>query len=360
MRRYGILLAGIAIALLLGGTYVMVQRQSYAASDLVVQQRFPNHTSWVYTADFDEKEELVASGGEDGLRVWRLDNASEVYHRPGRVFITRFVKGGFLACADANEGVLLLDTQTWQVRKKFGKQGARIVAAVSEEGDRIAASFSVGEKNDTDPPMSLEIHVWQYADKEWRETVLRGHEDAVFALVWHPTLPHLISHGEDGTLRAWNVVTQRQIGISGNPLVLGPVNHVPEGHSALAFNPAGTRFLTGNFWCDYEKDEGSPFRKLKEKIRGVRSASFSRNGRWIAIGKPDGTLHLLDAQTLAERAVAKGSINGSALNEVRFSRSGQLIVTAGEGSLGIMFEAMKRGVKGDDTVVRVWRVNIPE
>ncbi|MBC7853461.1 MAG: WD40 repeat domain-containing protein [Pirellulaceae bacterium] len=360
MRRYGILLAGIAVALLLGGIYVMAQRQTNTASDLVVQQRFPNHTSWVYTADFDSKEELVASGGEDGLRVWRLDNASEVYHRPGRVFLARFVKGDLLVCADANEGVLLLDTQTWQVRKKLGQKGARIVAAVSEDGNRIAASFSVARQVDKVPPKSTEIHVWQLVKGEWHESVLRGHEDAVFALAWHPTLPHLISHGEDATLRAWNVETQRQIGISGNSLVLGPVNHVPNGQSACVFNSAGTRLVTGNYLCDYEAEKESPLRKSKEQIRGVRSASFSSNGRWMATGHPDGTLHLWDSKTLVERTVVKGSINGSALNEVRFSRNGKFIVTAGEGSLGIMFEAMKRGVKGDDTVVRVWRVNITE
>ncbi len=360
MRRYGVLLAGIAIALLLGGTYVMVQRQSYAASDLVVQQRFGDHEYAVYTADFDEREEIVASGGFGGLRVWRVDNAHEVYYRPGRIYLARFLKDGNLLCADANEGVLVLDRKTWKVQRKFGQKANRIVAAVSDDGDRIAASFSVARQVDKTPPMSTEIHVWQLVKGEWHESVLRGHEDAVFALAWHPTLPHLISHGEDGTLRAWNVVTQRQIGISGNPLVLGPVNHVPEGHSACVFNPAGTRLITGNYLCDYEAEKESPLRKSNEQIRGVRSASFSHDGRWIATGKADGTLHLWDAKTLAERAVAKGSINGSALNEVRFSRSGKLIVTAGEGRLGIMFEAMKRKVKADDTVVRVWRVNVPE
>ena len=95
------------------------------------------------------------------------------------------------------------------------------------------------------------------------------------------------------------------------------------------------------------------------KKLGGGNAVFSPDGRWIATGHPDGTLHLWDSKTLVEKAVVKGSINGSPLTEVRFSRSGKLIVTVG---MGIVpgFAAMNQKVKPDDTVVRVWRVNIPE
>ena len=78
MRRHGLAFAGIAVSLLLGGIYFMVQRQTYAATGLVLQQKSASHTSWVYTADFDGHEEHIASGGVDGLRVWRVDHAHEV------------------------------------------------------------------------------------------------------------------------------------------------------------------------------------------------------------------------------------------------------------------------------------------
>jgi len=92
---------------------------------------------------------------------------------------------------------------------------------------------------------------------------------------------------------------------------------------------------------------------------GGGNAVFSPDGRWIATGHPDGTIHLWDAKTLSEKAVAKGSINGSPLTEVRFSHSGKFIVTT---SMGIvpLFSAMEKKVKSNDTVVRVWQVNVPE
>jgi WD40 repeat protein len=94
-------------------------------------------------------------------------------------------------------------------------------------------------------------------------------------------------------------------------------------------------------------------------VAGGGNAVFSPDGRWIATGRPDGTLHLWDAKSLVEKAVVKGSINGSPLTEVRFSRSGKLIVTVG---MGIVpgFTALQKKVRADDTVVRVWRVNMPE
>jgi hypothetical protein len=171
MSRYRLPLAGIAVLALLASSYFMVQRETYAATGLVLQQKFEDHKYAVYTADFDENEELVASGGEDGLRIWRLDNGSQLYHRPGRIYLVRFVRNGPLVCADANEGVLLLDRKTWQVQKKFGHKAVRIVAAVSDSGDKIAASFSVARKDDKVPPMSTEIYVWQLVNGKWNRDV---------------------------------------------------------------------------------------------------------------------------------------------------------------------------------------------
>jgi WD40 repeat protein len=363
MRRYSLPLAGIVVAALLAGTYFMAQRETHAASGLVLQQKFPNHTSWVYTADFDEKEELVASGGEDGLRVWRMDSAREVYHRPGAIFLIRFLKDGSLLCADAYEGVLLLDPKTWKVQKCFGQKAVKIVAAVTESGDIIAASFSVAEVDHTKPPMShtkipmsFEIHVWQLVEMEWHESVLRGHQGPVNALAFHPHARQLISYGEDSTTRLWDLSSSKQIDQIGDSSPLTLDREVPQGRSDCSFSPSGDRLLVnGNIW-DYAKGDEKPIRKSTMKKLGGQCAMFSPDGRWIAEGHSDGTLHLCDAETLVEKAAAKGSINGSPLTEVRFSRSGKFIVTAGKGIVPL-FSAMEKKVKSDDTMVRVWRVN---
>ena len=72
MKRVGWPVAGIVVASLLTVVYFMAQPSLSAANGLILEQKFPNHTSWLYTADIDEKEELIASAGEDGIRVWRL------------------------------------------------------------------------------------------------------------------------------------------------------------------------------------------------------------------------------------------------------------------------------------------------
>lgn len=358
MSRSGFALVVIALAALIAVIYFVAQRQTHAVSGLVLQQKFANHTSWVYTADFDENEELIASGGVDGLRVWRVDNAREVFHRPGAIFLSRFLKDGSLLCADAYEGILLLDRNTWKVRKKFGQPGVTIVAAVSDTGDKIAASFSRADSDDTDPPMSFEIHVWQLVDKEWRESILRGHKGPVNALAFHPHSPQLISFGEDLTTRVWNLSSAKQIDQIGDGSP-GITHHIPMWHSACAFSPSGDRLLVNGSTWDYAKDDEKPIGKSTAKKLGGQNAMFSPNGRWIATGYSDGTLHLWDAKTLVEKAVVKGSINGSPLTEVRFSRNSKFIVTAGKGIVPL-FSAMEKKVKSNDTVVRVWRVNIPE
>jgi WD40 repeat protein len=360
MRRYGVLFAGLVVVVLLAGTCYVAQRISDAEQGLVLKKKFDDHEHAVYTADFDEKEELVTSGGFGGFRVWRLNDAHEIYHRPGRIYLTRFLKDGNFLCADANEGIILLDRKTWQVRKRFGQPSASIVAAASYAGDKIAASFSHADNEDTDPPMCFEIHVWQLVENEWRESILRGHQGPVLSLDFHPDAPQLVSFGLDLTTRVWDLSNATQIDQAGE--TTPHKIHVSEEHSACAFSPSGDRLLVnGSIW-DYAKDDEKPIRKSTEQKlggRGARCAMFSPDGRWIAAGYKDGALHLWDSKTLVERAVVKGSINGSPLNEVRFSRSGKLIVTAG---MGIVpgFAAMGQKVKADDTVVRVWRVNIPD
>jgi WD40 repeat protein len=362
MRRYGLAFLGVAIALLLGCIYLLTQRISDAEEGLLLEQQFRDHEYAVYTADIDEKEDLVASGGADGLRVWRVDNAKEVFHRPGTIHRARFVKGDSLLCADSREGVLLLDCQTWRVRRKLAEKADRIIAEVSFEGDKIAATFSSSAKKVArESSLSTEIHVWQFENDEWQESTLRGHKGPVFGLEFLPGSPHLISRGEDGIMRVWDLASGKQIDKRGEDL--GSKGHrIPEAMTSCALN----RLLAVRFACDYAMGVETLLRSATKNVADdknrspARTAMFSPDTKWVATGHEDGTFRLWDEKTLVEKAVAKGSINGSSLNEVRFSRSGKLVVTAGDGTLGIMFEAMKRKVKADDTVVRVWRVNIPE
>jgi WD40 repeat protein len=184
----------------------------------------------------------------------------------------------------------------------------------------------------------------------------------VFSVSWHPTAPHLISRGEDTTLRVWDIVSGRQVDIRGNPLAL-PVHHVPELWAACGVSSDGNRLFAGKTVLDYRATNETPIQKdntidLGEKdLDPVRSAMFSPDERWIATGHKNGVLRLWDGKTFAEKAMVKGSVNGSELDEVRFSHSGKLIVTAGEGIVPA-FDAIQKKVKSDDTVVRVWRVNL--
>lgn len=366
MRQYGLAFAGLALLVVVAGAYFVAQRESRAATGLILQQKFQDHEHAVFTADFDEKEELVASAGFGGLRVWHLKDGHEIHQRPGRIYLVRFLKDGNFLCADAENGILLLDRKSWQVKQKLGKKAVKIVAAVSESGDKIAASFSVVEADPSIPPhlqkkvpLSFQIYVWQNVEGEWRESILRGHQGAVNALAFHPKAPLLASFGDDLTARVWNLGASKQVDQVGGGSPRTPDREVPEWRVSCSFDPPGNRLLVNGNVYEFAGDQPKPIRQKSAKIIGGQCATFSMDGRWIATGKRDGTLHLWDAKTLTEKAVAKGSINGSPLNEVRFSRGGKLIVTVGDGIVP-GFAALNQKVKPDDTVVRVWRVNVPK
>ncbi len=357
MRRYGLAFLGIAMALMLGCIYLMAQRISDAEQGLLLLQKFSGHEYAVYAADFDENEELIASGGVDGLRVWRVDNAKEVFHRPGDFYQARFVKGGDLLAAGHEEGILLLDCETWRVRRKLGPKRNNALAEVSLNGDRIAATFASADKNTRDSPFLTEIYVWHMVDGEWQELILHGHSGPIYWLVFLPSSPHLISHGEKGVIRVWNLSTGKQIDERGEKLAIDG-HQVPQAMTSSAL----TRLLGVKYAHDYALGHHTILHNATKvnddpKLSPAYTASYSPNSKWIATGHKDGTLHLWDAKTLTERAVVKGSINGSPLTEARFSRSGKLLVTAGDGWVA-GFTALQKKVKADDTVVRVWRVNV--
>lgn len=351
MRRSGFALVVIALAALFAVIYFITQRQTYAESGLVLQQKFQDHSDAVSTADFDEKEELVASGGDDGLRVWRLDNAKEVFHRPAIIYKARFVKGGSLLTAGHEDGIYLYDCETWKVRRKLGPQRISSFTEASPEGDWIAASFADKGQKAKDVP--TEIYVWHFRDGEWEESILRGHQGPVYFLAFLPGSPHLISGGEDWILRNWDLSSGKQIDKGDEALA-------SKGHRVIA-SCALSRLLAAKSAHEYALGCETSLPKKIDVNSNAKSkvATYSPNRKWIATGHHDGTLHLLDAKTQLEIAIEKGSINRSPLNEVRFSRSGKLIVTAGDGIVP-GFAAYSQKVKPDDTVVRVWRVNVPE
>jgi WD40 repeat protein/serine/threonine protein kinase len=133
------------------------------------------------------------------------------------------------------------------------------------------------------------INLWSAVTGRDR-AALRGHTDAVVALVFSTDGKALFSASRDGTVKQWDVATG----------TLGMTFH---GHQSpvlcLALSPDHRTLVTGSedgavkFWDTSSGKEGAGWQRKGR----VTSLAFAPDGRTLAEGSTDGTVHLSNPTT---------------------------------------------------------------
>jgi WD40 repeat protein len=370
--------------------------------------RLTGHRQTVFSVALSpDGRRLVSGGGDQTIRQWDLESGREIrrlgessdlifgvaYSPDGR----RVVVGGWDKC------VRVFDADTGRESTALRGHGQGVYSVVfSPDGGQIASSgwdgtIKLWEAAPAPDPPILHGHeqaVWSVAFSRDEKRMATGSWDKtakvwdavdgrllcrlpvgvpVLGIAFHPTASRLVTVGENGSARIWDVandsacVAMELVGHSNSVLC---VAYSPDGRRiatgsrdgtarmwdastgqqllelqahpdiwSVAFDPAGTRLATAGsdrkarIW---EVTSGGELLALTGHGAEVLCVAFSPDGRRLATGGGgfDGTVRLWDSRTGELLRVFKGHWDGyqAGVKAIAFSPDGQRLATAGGGT----------------------------
>ncbi len=232
---------------------------------------FEGHTKAVYAVSASADGRLALSGSEDTtVRVWDLARRD----RTAPLVLTRF---------QAAQDLLLAQAAHHRALEEASRALAR--------GDATAAARQVREaRSDTDYERSdralgLWADLYRHLPRTrlrggWKERVLQGHTQRVFAVRFSPDGRFVLTGSTDQTARLWEVATGRCLHtFAGHTGQVGSLGFSGDGRHAFSCSSDGTVKV-------WEVDSGRCLRTVRGEgiAAGSGVVSFSGDGRYALSG----------------------------------------------------------------------------
>jgi WD40 repeat protein len=283
----------------------------------------------------------VVSAGQDGtVRVWDTSTGQghTLYRARKRENAVRFSPDGTLILAVGSDGSM----QLWNARTR-GKVRHEAVsprwlngAAFSPDGRQYAVGGDDGV-----------IHVWSVAGGP-PVAVVRGQSARVLDIGFGP-VDHVVSAGDDGTARIWDIGHTVSWAEPGQPV-------------ALQFSPDGRFIVTAGIDGVVRVQDAGDGR-LRIGLpgpSGITTAAFSPTADELLIGRAvRSSLFTSPLSATSEKLVAKVP-QGSGIVVARFDTTGRRIVYADytHGAITVQDLQTGRSIRLDGGAKPVWDVSV--
>ncbi|KAF9239102.1 WD40-repeat-containing domain protein [Melanogaster broomeanus] len=341
-----------------------------------VGDKWEAHSDGVWAATYSPDDEMIASGGNDGLvRIWdaqRKMKIVEITDHPAAVYSVTFSPDGTClatACADQSIRVLNVRTGALVLGPLAGHTSEARVVAYSADGMQLAS----GSFDNT-------IRTWDARTGILLLGPLEGHTDAVKHVEYSPDGKTLLSSSFDASIRLWDPVT--------GDLIAGPLRrhygsvvarYFPEGDCFVSAGLDGsirlwdttTRDVILPLVCTFlsicptihkwiqmtevgqlDYDITGPFRGHTGWVRGV---AYFPDGMRVASASSDKSIRIWDVRT---GVLVKKVAESDEVFSLSISSDGKRLVTGGFCSITmwdcITWQVMRRVPQGHSN--EVWGV----
>ena len=298
---------------------------------------FKGHTIWVNSVSLSPDGKTIVSGGEvKNVRLWDAETGSLLKTLTGHKYSIRSVRfspdGKTIATGSDDGTVRLWNADTGRSIKTL--KGHKMWVS--------SVSFSPDGKTLASASLDTTVRLWDVKTGKILKT-LTAHTSSVSSVSFSPDGKTLATGSGDGTVRLWDV--------DRGSILKTLTGHIG-GVRRVCFSPDGKTVVSGG-WNDtvrlWDVETGRNIKTLIGHTSYVSSVSFSLDGnenanvpfspdgKTIASGSSDGTVHLWDAETGKHIKTLEGHTNF--VNIVRFSPDGKTIASG-----------------SSDSTVRLWDV----